>query len=378
MWKIGFSCLVMLFAGCASSPGTGLISPMSEELKKSNKDIDSAWREWKAPYVKAEDNRRLNTSNTEYIPIDDKQLMDKRHGLHELVDLTANTIVTELADYCAAHGGTKTLATCTPKNFLVQCEDGQNNRVNTPPMFGPNSLYAADTSLYFNCRRGNENLIEVGVGRGTLRAERTLHKLFVITDSPQRQANDRALSPSDLDEYHLLKNPATIEHRRLYELIARFDKKDDPENLLPTARERLNELTQQKIAGDKAAVIASAAAAERAAQLKRQDFLTSVNTGALVCRTVQASVDVPTGIAAMGRPQTATVQGKAKIVGYVNQRANHKLQIHISSINFRWVDDSYRSHEQELDSLNHFQGSAALRANGIIWDGENDWEFCNQ
>ncbi len=379
MWKIGILCLVLLVAGCATSPGTGLISPMPEELKKINKDIASAWREWKAPYVRTQDNRRYNKPDAEYIPINEKQQKEKNLSVNDAIDQTADTIVTELRDYCASHGGTATLAICFSQNAFIQCVDDQKNRLVWPIWLRGDSGDSAYPSRYFICRKGGETLLEVGVGQGMWHplGQGMLSGLFVRTDSPQQRAKDRALGPNEMDEYHLLKSP-TLERRRLYDLIARFEKKDDPENLLPRARERLNQLTQVEIAADKAATIAKTAATEKVAQLKRQDFLAAVNTGSLVCRTAQASVDMPTGVTVMGQPQTVAVQGKAQIAGYVNQRANQKLQIQVSAIHFRWIDDSYRSHEQELDSLNHFQGSAALRINGVIWDSENDWEFCNK
>lgn len=378
MWKIGILWLTLLVAGCATSPGTGLIPPMPEELKRSSKDIDSAFQEWMAPYLKTEDNRRLNKPDTEYIPIDDRQLKEKRQSLFDAVDLTAKALIVDLMDYCVGHGGTRTMAICSPNpNLYTQCEDGKKNRVSTPSMFGPDSVFYEGASLYFTCRKGDEIQLEVGVGRGTFQYGRTVHKLFVLADSPQRRAKYRAIGTNDLDEYHLLKNPSVLEHRRLEGLIYRFEKKDDPENLLPLAKARLDELTQAKVVADKAAAIAKTAATEKAAQLKRQDFLTTVNTGSLVCRTIQASVDNPTGTTVMGRAQTVTVQGKAQIAGYVNQRANQKLQIQVSAIHFRWIDESYRSHEQELDSLDRFQGSAALRVNGVVWDSEKNWEFCN-
>lgn len=372
MRNFGIMCLVLMVAGCATSPGTGLISPMPHDLKKSNKEIDTVWREWKTSLVKTQDNRRYNEPDGEYIPVDQKQRMQQ--NIYEVIDQTANTIVAELRDYCVSQGGVVTIATCYPRNARVRCADDQNTQVSNPIWLQGDSVDYMDQTRYLICRKGGETLLEVGVGRGTWNPSLGL---FVRTDSVQQRARDRAISQSDMDEYLLLRKPAALEPRRLYDLIARFEKKGDPEGLLPQAKEQLNVLTQQKIASDEAAAVAKAAATEKAAQLKRQDFFASVNTGSLVCRTVQASVNQPTGVTVMGQAQTITVQGKAQIAGYVSQRANRKLQIQVSAIHFRWVDESYRSHEQELDSLSHFQGSSALRVNGIIWDSENDWEFCN-
>ena len=366
MLKAGMLCLALLLTGCATP--TGLIPAMSGELKKSNKDIDSAWREWKAPYVKTEDNSRLNRPDGEYIPV--------KLGYPNVIDdidHTTNTIISGLTDYCESHGGTSTLATCTPRNLNMQCISDNGARIPSPSWLNPNiSVDYYAPSNYFICRRGKETLLEVGVGRGTFHGS----GLFVRTDSPQQRAKDHALNANDMDDYHLLRNPAGMEYRRLYELISRFEKKDDPENLLPMAKEQLNQLSRKNLALNNASKAAEAAAAAKASQMKRKNFLETVNVGSLVCRTVDASVDIPTGIFVQGQPQTRTAKGISRIAGYVNQRLNHKLQIQISAIHFRWLDDNFNSHEQELNSLDHYQGSSAIRINGSIWDNENDWEFC--
>lgn len=347
---------------------------MPEELKKSNKDIESVWGEWKASYVKTEDNRKKNEPNAEYIPMNIKEMAKQQQNIYGVIDLTANTITSELAGYCVSHGGVSTVATCIPRNLYIQCADEQKSRVQTPAMLGQNSIDYLDVTRYFICRKGNITTLEVVVGRGTFHGS----GLFVRTESPQQRAKDRALAVYDMDDYHQLKNPATLEHRKLYELVSRFEKKDDPENLLPAAREQLSQLTQENIAANKASKAAAEAAAVAANQMKRKSFLEIVNVGSLVCRSVSASVDIPTELVIAGQPQTKRAQGKAKITGYVNQRLNHKLQIQISAIHFLWLDDNLNSHEQELNSLDYYQGNSVLRVNGSIWDNENDWEFCEQ
>lgn len=370
MWKSGLLGLILLLSGCATS--TGLIPAMPEELKKSNKDIDSVWREWKAPYVKAEDNRRNNAPDAEYIPMNIKGMVKEQQNIYGLIDITANTITSELSGYCVSHGGVSTVATCIPRNLYIQCADAQKNKVQTPAMLGQNSIDYFDATRYFVCRKGNITTLEVVVGRGTFHGS----GLFVRTDSQQQRAKDRALSAIDMNDYHLLKNPAGLEHRKLYELVSRFEKKDDPENLIPAAREQLSQKTQENIAANKASKAAEEAAAVAANQMKRKNFLEIVNVGSLVCRSVSASVDIPTGLVIAGQPQTKRVQGRAKVTGYVNQRLNRKLQIQASAIHFQWLDDNLNSHEQELNSLDHYQGSSILRVNASIWESENDWEFC--
>lgn len=379
MWKTGILCLAMLTTGCATAPATGYISAMPDEIKISNKTIDSAFEEWLTPFVRIDENRGNKAERkfeTKYIPIDANQLNEKKQSFTDAVEITSKTLVTELRDYCIGHGGIQILAICTQNSWSVTCESGKNNRVNTPSLFGGGFTYRTGASLYFACRQGNELKLEVVVGHGTADLGKQIHKLFVRYDSPLQRAKYSALSESDLKEYHLLRNPAALDFISLRDLYDRFADKDDPENLLPRAKERRDEIVREREAANKAASLAKAKSEEIEAQKKKEEFLATVSKGSLVCQTLSASIDEPTGIQIMGQPQTVTRHGQATVSGYVNERANRKLQIQISGIVFRWLDESYRSHEQDLSTLRQPDGNSSFRVNGVIWDRESAWEYC--
>lgn len=373
---IGILFLAILATGCATSSRTGLISPMPDNLKKSGKDIDSVWQEWKSSYIKTRESRS-GSLPTEYLPINQDESKQNWQNIRNAADETAKTIVAELNDYCTNHGGRSIQATCTPFNNFVTCEDSQKRRVNNPSWIDYFKYLPETETLSFSCIKGSETVLEVGVGLGLLYVPSrrdTPAELTIRTVSAQQRIKEVSLNAVDMDEYHLLKNPSALDPRKLQQLISRFEQKNDPENLIPTAKDWQYESASKRKESEQKAAIAQAAVNEQAAQLKRQEFTNTVNTGSLVCRTVRASAEIPI----LGKAQASTYKGNANLVGYVNQRANQKLQIQISAIHFRWFDESYHSQSQDLESLSDYEGSATLRVNGVIWDDVTDWEYCNK
>ena len=141
---------------------------------------------------------------------------------------------------------------------------------------------------------------------------------------------------------------------KLNSFIAKYQG-NDPENLVPRARKRLQDIEQ-------------AAAKNEADRLRR---LENKQIGNQVCSSGDDSVDQSTGIAVMGVNQYRKIYGRNRVVGFVEGMSGKKVQIRISGINFTGGGIN-----QSLDSLSGWKGGSTLKINSIIWDSTYDWEGC--
>lgn len=158
-------------------------------------------------------------------------------------------------------------------------------------------------------------------------------------------------------------------------LILKFENRD-PNNLVPKAKTRLismiDDANSQQVIKARQQSIEDRQQSQAAEEHRNR--LENKQVSDQVCLNTKSTVKKPTGYIIMGEPQYRSVEGEARIVGFVenvNQVAK-KIQIRISGINFSGGGIS-----ESLDSFSNFKGGSKLLLNSVIWDSTYDWESCS-
>jgi hypothetical protein len=166
--------------------------------------------------------------------------------------------------------------------------------------------------------------------------------------------------------------PATLNDLSLSQLATLTSKfqNNDPENFIPKAKERLAELVDEQ---NKQRAIDRAESERRSAMAEevRIENLENKHIGDQVCQSSDGSIQQSTGYQIYGQTQYRTIQGRNRVVGFVEKIEGRKIQIRISGINF-----TAPGINQPLETLSNFNGGSTLKINSIIWDSLYEWEGC--
>lgn len=168
-------------------------------------------------------------------------------------------------------------------------------------------------------------------------------------------------------EYRELSSES-LSYAQLYTLVEKF-KNDNPDNLLPQARERLKVLEeeQRKMNLARMAEQEKQKELEEASQRLEQE---NRQVGDMVCENVPASIMINDG--AIVGYNNHTIKGYDHFTGYVENISGHKLQIRIAGIHF--TEENFR-YEMDLDSSVGADG-VKKTVGGIIWDSTYNWNGC--
>lgn len=160
-------------------------------------------------------------------------------------------------------------------------------------------------------------------------------------------------------EYRELTSES-LSYVQLYTLVEKF-KNDDPDNLIPQARERLKILADEQIKKSRAwaAEQKKKNELEEASQRREQE---NRHVGDKVCENVPASITY----------NYRTMKGYDYFIGFVENISGQKLQIRISGIHFS--EETFR-YETDIESS---VGADGLKwtVGGIIWDSTYNWKDC--
>lgn len=165
-----------------------------------------------------------------------------------------------------------------------------------------------------------------------------------------------------------LLGESDIDIDKLESLISKFEN-NDPKNLIPAAKRRLaamiEEESRAKIEVERRNALWEA---------ERKKVLEKKQIGDQVCMETQSTMNKATGIVILGQPDYKRIDGKTKLVGFVEglNSVSKKIQIRISGINF-----SGNGENISLDSFSNFKGGSKLALNSLIWDSTYDWNLCN-
>lgn len=303
-------------SGCASAPSMS-VPPTDQIIQKDKGNFEGFYNDWIRP--------QLNSAAVIRIHSDQERRA------------TMNAIADGFSRFCESMGGVsdgseqkygyKTICTTKEGNYLGEF------------MITPYSDFSG---------------IGVTVDSAALKTARAARAAALAV--AERKAEYRELTSESLS------------YVQLYTLVEKF-KNDDPDNLIPQARERLKVLAdeQRKKNLAWAAEQKKKNELEEASQRREQE---NRQKGDTVCETVPASITINDGaiVGYNGRK----IKGYDHFTGYVENISGHKLQIRIAGIHF--TEENFR-YETDIDSS---VGADGLKwtVGGIIWDSIYNWNGC--
>lgn len=299
-----------LLSGCASLPPSKLHPLTDETIQSSQGSFEKAWLAWLKPQFTSTD---LQGTYTGLIATDNLQ----ENSANE------NLIWKDFYRFCDFQGATFTFSEIK---------------------FGHQ----------FRCTTKDERFV------GFIQTQRRYDGLAIYVDTPeiQKQKEDESqriwaekIKASNAaykqKEYHALISDA-LSIDDLKTRIQRFEH-DDPESLVPLAKEKLAQLLIVQ---------------KNETEAKRRR-LEDKHIGDQVCAWSMSKVD-------RSSPYSGRFisDEKVKIVAFVEQIAGKRIQIRISGI-------SYGNDSTPLDYLSNFNGGSTLKVGSIIWDSIYNWAGCN-
>lgn len=323
--SLGIMTLLLTTAGCASF-ATSKSTPLTDDVINSHRgDFEGLYAIWIKPQIHLE-----SGSGAKYGKMDVTDLDTQR--------ATERAISKDFERFCTASGGTL---------------DAQPNK------YGQKNV----------CTDANGFL-------GEIETSRFVEGLAIKVDSKERrkrreqEAQAAADAQKQRDYQRLASESVSLPD--LNRLISEFEH-DDPQNLLPKAKERQAALLAESMraAAERDRQHLAQLQAAHEAKLKAQE---NRQIGDQVCHDAESvTIGVPTGVTIMGQEQYRKITGSARVVGFVEavNRQNSKIKIRISAINF-----SSKEVTRPIDSLSHFKGGITLKPDSIIWDDTHDWDGC--
>jgi putative hemolysin len=311
-----FVVFILSISGCASTQPKS--TPLTEQMIQSNKgDFEGLWNAWIKP--------QLNSKSEILVEDYDEKLA------------TEDAIAAEFKRFCAAMGG-------------ITASNDQK--------YGRSSICTSTNGEYL----GGFNITRYTSGIGVVVNSKELKKKkaeeMAIAEETERKRKYQRLA---LDYLSISE---------LSGLINQFNN-NDPDNLIPKAKERLASLKAAE------STRVSALLAERKKQQAIEEAAIQArkerkNIGDQICMNTQGTVEQDTGYIVLGQRQYRSITGNTRIVGFVESIAGKKIQLRISGINFTGNDGSTKS----LDSFSNFNGGSTLKINSVIWDSIYSWDGC--
>ncbi|BBO99606.1 hypothetical protein [Sulfuriferula nivalis] len=332
-YTIKLSIIILMLSGCTSVPPK--ITPITEQnIQTSKGDFEELWNAWIKPQINWSEpgvGSGVAVSTQKEVNSTEQSIMD---GFHRF---------------------------CSSMNGIT---------ASTEQKFGYKSICTTATGDYLGAVSTSRYLAYNSHSR--------FAGIVISFDSKsiaeKRQEEKSALAAiEDEKQYRLLSAPI-LPTAMLSQLIEKF-KNNDPDNLIPKAKERLAALIseQKKQMAEQEAQQTRQAAAAASLKLWHQEHR---HIGDQICNVAGGTYDEYTGIVSYGKGEYRKIEGINRIVGFVENISGKRIQIRISGINFTGLALYGRKVDVNIDELHNFNGGSSLKINNIIWDDIYNWNDC--